>query len=116
MHHDIELNMAKMTVRVPGGMHFAISEIAESLGLSISETAGLLMGVGLQAVNINHFSQKARELMLAETLEVLGSLIRLLAEYEAEDRRLVQSALKDVIIRLQSVFGENVKLGVEMGE
>ena len=105
-----------MTVRVPGGMHYAISEIADKLDLSISETSGLLMAVGLQAVDFEFFSQKARELVLADTMESLGSFMRILAEYSPEDRQLAEQSLKGAFSRLGSVFGENLLPGVDQEE
>ncbi len=115
-HHNLSQSMAKMTVRVPGGMHYAISEIAETLDLSISETAGLLMAVGLQAVDLELFSQKAQELMLADTMESLGSIMRIMAEYSPEDRQLAEKYLKGVFNRLRSVFGKNMLLGADQEE
>ncbi len=115
-HHNLSQPMAKMTVRVPAGMHYAISEIAETLDLSISETAGLLMAVGLQAVDLELFSQKAQELMLADTMESLGSFTRIMAEYSPEDRQLAEKYFKGVFSRLWSVFGKNMLLGVDQEE
>ena len=105
-----------MTVRVPAGMHYAISEIAEKLDMSISETSGLLMATGLQAVDFELFSQKAKELMLADTLESLGSFMRIMAEYSPKDRQLAEKSLKGVFTQLRSVFGENLLPGVDQEE
>jgi hypothetical protein len=108
--------MAKMTVRVPAGVHYAISEIADKLDLSISETAGLFMAAGLQSFDFELFSKKAKELMVADTMESLGSLMRMMAELSPEERQLAEKTLKGVVNRLQSVFGENVIFGVEQEE
>lgn len=98
--------MAKMTVRVPAGIHYAISEIADALDMSISETAGLLMGAGLQSVDAEFFSQKAKELMMADMMEGLGSLVRMMAELSPKERERAEKVLQLLIKRLQAVFGE----------
>ncbi len=96
--------MAKVTVRVPSGIHHAISELGERLDLSISETAGLLIGGGLQAVDRDFFSQKALELMTADTMEAAGSLIRTMAELPATEREQAENLLQLLVKRLESVF------------
>lgn len=96
--------MPKVTVRVPNGIHYAISELADKLDLSISEAAGLLVGGGLQSVEPEFFSQKARELMMADTMEGIGSLIRAMAELPPKEREQAENLLQLLGTRLESVF------------
>ncbi len=96
--------MPKVTVRVPGGIHYAISELADKFELSISEAAGLLVGGGLQSVDREFFSQKAQELMMADTMEAIGSLIRTMAELPPEEREQAEKLLQLLGKRLESVF------------
>ncbi len=96
--------MTKVTVRIPSGIHHAISELGERLDLSISETAGLLIGGGLQAVDREFFSRKSLELMTADTMEAAGSLIRTMAELPPEEREQADNLLQLLGKRLESVF------------
>ncbi len=96
--------MAKVTVRIPSGIHYAISELADKLDLSISEAAGLLVGGGLQAVDPAFFSQKAQELIAADILEGIGSLIRTMAELQPKERQQAENLIQLLGKRLKSVF------------
>lgn len=96
--------MAKVTVRVPSGIHYAISELGDKFEISISESAGLLIAGGLQAVDPKFFSQKAQGLMAADTLEAAGSLIRTMAELPPEEREQAEKLLQLLGKRLESVF------------
>lgn len=103
--------MAKVTVRIPSGIHYAISELADKLDLSISEAAGLLIGGGLQAVDPKFFSQKAQELMAADTLEGVASLIRTMAELPTRERQQAENLLQLLAKRLESVIPGRTTLG-----
>ncbi len=96
--------MPKVTVRVPGGIHYAISELADKFELSISEAAGLLVASGLQAVDPKFFSQEAQGLMAADTLEAVASLIRTMAELSPNEREQAENLLQVLVKRLESVF------------
>ncbi len=96
--------MAKVTVRIPSGIHYAISELADRLDVSISEMAGLLIGGGLQAVDPKFFSQKAQGLMAADTLEAVASLIRTIAELPPTEREQAENLLQLLAKRIESVI------------
>lgn len=106
IRHALESVMGKMSIRIPEGFHYAISEMADRLDLSISHMAGLLVAAGLQVVDPGFFSQKARELIMADTMEAYGSFIRFMAELAPKERELAEADLQRFIRSLQGMFGK----------
>ncbi len=103
--------MAKVSIRLPEGIYFTVSEMAEKLGLEKADTVAILVGAGLSSVDPDFFSKQAKELMTADYMESLGSFLRMIAYLPPEERKIADEFWKEFMKRIQAPFGERF-LGV----
>lgn len=98
--------MTKVSIRLPEGIYFTVSEMAEKLGLEKADTIAILVAAGLSSVDPEFFSKQAKELMTADYMESLGSFLRWIAHLPPEQRKMADELWKEFLGRIKAPFGE----------
>jgi hypothetical protein len=96
--------MSAVSVRLSEGIHEAVGELADEVGVSKSDMATLLLYFGIASVKGWQFSERTLALINADTLESYGSMIRQLAKAKPDDRVRVEKYLAELFAKLAKVF------------
>lgn len=62
-------------MRLPEGMHRAVKEIAEHVGVDISDMAAFILGVGLESMKYE-FTEDTQAIIQADALEAQAAILR----------------------------------------
>ncbi|MCK4367525.1 MAG: hypothetical protein KAW84_06215 [Thermoplasmata archaeon] len=102
----------RIKLRVSEGLYEMISELAESKGWPIRETADLTLLFGiLEQITVKRFqpSQKAWTLFQADSAEGFARLLRISTKIDPEDEKELQKLFNQVVEFLQPTWDVGVQ-------